>query len=83
MGQPVVKQLLRLMLFAKLFGFNLSTSGIWQLVNIWLEIGKELLKSVQGTNGDVVMPINELKQVALGYVGKIRYITEDMQNFNV
>ena len=29
MGQTVIEQLLRLMLFAKLFGFNLGTSSIW------------------------------------------------------
>ena len=82
MGQTIVEQLLRLMLFAKLFGFNLGTSSIWQQENIWLEIGKVMIKDI-GKDGENVMPIEKMDEVAMDYVGTIRNVTTDMQRFKI
>jgi hypothetical protein len=46
LNAKITEQLLRLMLFAKLFGIAVHNSGIWQLENIWLEIGKCLMKDI-------------------------------------
>ena len=82
MGQTIVEQLLRLMLFAKLFGFNLGTSSIWQQENIWLEIGKVMIKDI-GKDGENVMPIEKMDELAMDYVGTIRNVTTDMQRFKI
>ena len=65
------------MLFAKLFGFNLKTSGIWQIEDIWLEIGKVMMKDI-GKTGENVMPIEKVDDFAMEYVSMIRNITADM-----
>lgn len=76
MGNNITEQLLRLMLFAKLFGFNLQASGIWQLENIWLEIGKYLMKDInKSTTAENVKPIEQIDNVAMEYVMKLRYVT--------
>ena len=76
MGNNITEQLLRLMLFAKLFGFNLQASSIWQLENIWLEIGKYLMKDInKSTTAENVKPIEQIDNVAMEYVMKLRYVT--------
>ena len=76
MGNNITEQLLRLMLFAKLFGFNLQASGIWQLENIWLVIGKYLMKDInKSTTAENVKPIEQIDNVAMEYVMKLRYVT--------
>lgn len=74
MSHQVVDQLLRLMLFAKLFNFNVSSSGIWQLENIWLEIGKTMLKEI-GNHSEKVSTIDQIDTLAMEYVNKIVTIT--------
>jgi hypothetical protein len=82
MGHQVVDQLLRLMLFSKLFNFNVSTSGIWQLENIWLEIGKTMLQGI-GSLTENVGTIDQIDSLTMEYVNKIAIITKDMKNFKI
>jgi hypothetical protein len=82
MGHQVVDQLLRLMLFSKLFNFNVSSSGIWQLENIWLEIGKTMLQEL-GSQTENVGTINQIDLLAMEYLNKLNTITSDMQKFKI
>lgn len=51
--------------------------------NIWLEIGKNMMKEIGKTEGENVMPIEKMDEVAMEYVSTIRNVTADMQRFKI